>query len=71
MIIITILGPCQRMKKNTWNMKVTVKPIVVGALGTIFKGLIKGLDELEIRGRAENIQIKIAQSTEKSPGDLR
>ena len=31
-------------------------PIVIGALGTVTKGLIKGLKDLEIRGRAETIQ---------------
>ena len=35
-------------------MKETVIPIVIGALGTIPKGLVRGLEELEIgvRGRA-------------------
>ena len=37
-------------------MKVTVIPIVIGALETILKGLEMGQEELEIRGRAENIQ---------------
>ena len=31
-------------------------PIVIGALGTITKGLVKGLEEMEIRERAETIQ---------------
>ena len=31
-------------------MKVTVIPIVVGALGKVTKGLIQGLEDLEIRG---------------------
>ena len=30
-------------------MKVTVIPIVVGALGTIPNGLVKGLKDLEIK----------------------
>ena len=30
-------------------MKVTVIPTEIGALGTVTKGLIKGLDDLEIR----------------------
>ena len=34
-------------------MKVTVISIVVGALGTIPKGLVKGLEDLEIRGQVE------------------
>ena len=37
-------------------MKVTVIPIVIGALGTFTKGLVKGLEDLEIKGRAETIQ---------------
>ena len=32
-----------------WNMKVMVLPIVIGALGTITKGLLKGIENLEIR----------------------
>ena len=38
-------------------MKVAVIPIVVGELGAIPKGLIKGLGDLEIRGQVETIQI--------------
>ena len=34
-----------------------VIPIVIGALGTVTKGLIQGLEDLEIRGRVETIQI--------------
>ena len=30
--------------------------IVIGALGTVNKGLIKGMEDLEIRGRVETIQ---------------
>ena len=42
--------------KKLRNMKVTFIPIVIGALGTVTKGLIKELEDLEIRGRVENIQ---------------
>ena len=31
-------------------MKVAVIPIVIGALGTISKGLVKSLEDLEITG---------------------
>ena len=41
--------------KKLWNMKVTVIPIVIGALGTVTKGLVQGLENLEIRGRVEII----------------
>ena len=37
-------------------MKVTIVPIVIGALGTITKGLLKGLKDLEIGGRVETIE---------------
>ena len=45
-----------RELKNLWNTKVTIVPIVIGALGTITKGLLKGLEDLEIGGRVETIQ---------------
>ena len=41
--------------KNLWNMKVTIIPIVVGAFGTVIKGLLKGLVDLEVGGRVETI----------------
>ena len=37
-------------------MKVIVIPIVIGVLGTVTKGLVKGQEDLEIRGRVEIIQ---------------
>ena len=37
-------------------MKVTVIPVVVSALGTIRKKLIKKLEDLEIGGQVETIQ---------------
>ena len=37
-------------------MKVTIVPIVIGAFGTITKGLLKGLEDLEVGGRVETIQ---------------
>ena len=42
--------------KKLWNMKVTIVPIVIGALGTVTKGLLKGLEDLEIGGPVETIQ---------------
>ena len=38
-------------------MKVTIIPIVIGAFGTITKGLLKDLEHLEVGGRVETIQI--------------
>ena len=37
-------------------MKVTIVPIVIGALGTVTKGLLKGLKDLVVGGRVETIQ---------------
>ena len=37
-------------------MKVTIVPIVIGAFGTVTKGLLKGLDDLEVDGRMETVQ---------------
>ena len=37
-------------------MKVTIVPIVIGAFGTISKGLLKGLEDLEVGGRVKTIQ---------------
>ena len=45
-----------RELKKLWNMKVTIVPIVIGALGTITKGLLKALEDLEVGGRVETIQ---------------
>ena len=45
-----------RKLKKLWNMKVTVIPIVNGSLGPATKGLVQGLEEMEIRRRMEIIQ---------------
>ena len=45
-----------RKWKKQWNMKVTIIPIVIGAFGTVTKGLLKGLEDLEVGGRVETIQ---------------
>ena len=37
-------------------MKVTIVPIVIGAFGTVTKGLLKGLEDLEVGDRMEIIQ---------------
>ena len=48
----TLLGKWKKL----WNMKVTVIPIVIGALGTVTKGLIQELEDLKITGRVETFQ---------------
>ena len=45
-----------RELKKLWNIKVTIVPNVIGALGTITKGLLKGLGDLEVGRRVETIQ---------------
>ena len=45
-----------RKLKKLWNMKVTEIPIITGAFCTVTKGFVKGLEDLEIRGRVEIIQ---------------
>ena len=54
-------------------MKVGVIPIVIGALGTIPKDLVNGLENKNQRtsGDYSNYRIiKIGQNTEESPEDL-
>ena len=46
-----------RELKKLWNMKVTIVPIVSAAFGTITKGWLKGLEDLEVGGRVETIQM--------------
>ena len=44
------------LKKKLCNMKVTITPIVIGAFCTVTNVLLKGLKELEIRGRVETFE---------------
>ena len=55
-------------------MKVIIIPIVIGTFGTVNKGLLKGLEDLEIRGQGDHPNYNIienGQNTEKSLGGLR
>ena len=56
-------------------MQVTIIPIVIGAFGTVTKGLLNGLEVLEVgqtRGdHPVDSIIENGHNTEKSPGDLR
>ena len=45
-----------RELKKLWNMKMAFIPIIIGALDTVTKGLIKGVEDFEIGGRVETIQ---------------
>ena len=52
-------------------MKLTIIPIVIGAFGTVTKGLLKGLEDLEVGRRVETIQttalLKTARILRKVP----
>ena len=47
------LDLARELKKTNklWNMQVTIIPIVIGAFGTVTKGLLKGLEDLEVGGQ--------------------
>ena len=58
-------------------MQVTIIPIVIGAFGTVTKGLLKGLEDLEVSGWVETIQTtallrkaRILRSVLETWGDL-
>ena len=48
-----------RELKKLWGIKVTVIPIIMGALSTVTKGLIKWLEDLEIIGWEETLQTTV------------
>ena len=54
---LIIINKKKKELKKLWNMKVTIVPIVIGAFGTITKGLLKGLEDLKVGGRVETIQM--------------
>ena len=45
-----------RELKKLWNMQMTSVLIVIGAVGTVTKWLLKRLEDLEVGGRVETIQ---------------
>ena len=51
------LIPCTHLK-TIYDIIITIlnKSDVIGALGTVTKGLLKGLEDLEVGGRVETIQ---------------
>ena len=40
-----------RELKKLWNMQVTIIRIIISAFGTVTKGLLKELEDLEVGGR--------------------
>ena len=66
-----------RELKKLWNMKVTIIPIVIGAFGTVTKGLLNSLEDLEVGGPVETIQTtallrtaRILRRVQETWGDL-
>ena len=59
------LDLARELKKKLWNRKVTIVPIVIVPLGTLTKGLLNGLEDLEVSGRVETIQTTALQRTER------
>ena len=51
--------------KKLWNKIVLFIPIVIGAFGTVTKSLLKGLEDLEIRGQVETIQTTTLLRTDR------
>ena len=58
-------------------MYVTIVPIVIGAFGTVTKGLLKGLEDLEVGERVETTQtiallrtVRILRRVLETWGDL-
>ena len=45
-----------RELKKLWNTQMMITPIVIGAFGTVTKGLLKGLEDLEVGGLVETIR---------------
>ena len=54
-----------RELKKLWNMKVTFIPIMIGAFGTVNKGLLKGLEGFEVGCRVETIQTTTLMKTSR------
>ena len=54
-----------RELKKPWNMQGTIILIVIGAFGTVTKGLLKGLEDLEVGDRVEAIQATALLRTAK------
>ena len=44
------LDLARELKKKLWNMEVAIIPILIGVFVTVTKGLLKGLEDLEMGG---------------------
>ena len=54
-----------RELKKMWNRQVTIIPIVIGAFRTVTKGLLRGLEVLEVGGWVGTIQMTALLRTAK------
>ena len=61
---INVLDLARELKK-LWNMRVIIVPIVIGAFGTVTKGLSKGLGDLEVSGGVGTIQTTALLKTDR------
>ena len=52
-----------RELKKLWNMEVTIVLIVIGDFGSMTKGLLKGLKDLEVGGLVETMQMTVLLKT--------
>ena len=61
--------------KKLWNIKVSIIRILIGSFGTVTKGLLKGLENSEVKQMSgdhpNNSIIENGQNTEKSHGEWR
>ena len=51
--------------EKLWNMKLTIIPIVIGAFGTVTKGILKGIEDMDVGGYMETIQTTTLLRTAK------
>ena len=56
-----------RELKKLWNMMLTIILILIGAFGTVTKGLLTGLEDLEIGGLVETTQAIVLLRTARIP----
>ncbi len=67
------LDLARELTKKKWNVHVTIMPIVIGVFETVTKGLVKGLENLEVSGRVETFHttsLLRKARIQKSPEDL-
>ena len=66
---MTILNACTKKKSGILLKAQGITVIAIGKLGTVSKGLVQELEDMEIRTSREHR--KFSLNTEKNPGDLR